>query len=166
MSSFMRAESIAFKLETKPREVSFPRHMESKAERKPILLSSLYGSRVFSVTEMQQYLPKPIFNVLRESLNANKMLDKHVADAVAHAVKGWAMSHGATHYTHWFQPQTNATAEKHDSFLNLKVSTDGTEVHHPTEAFLGHGPGPVHEGSLASLSRSSSSKSPACRCRP
>ena len=71
-----------------------------------------------STTQMQQKrLPKAVYQALRRTITHGEALDPSVADAVATAVKDWAVEHGATHYTHWFQPLTGITAEKHDSFL-------------------------------------------------
>jgi glutamine synthetase len=78
----------------------------------------IYGSYVFSEEVQRQYLPKPIFKRLRRTIDGLEPFDSVIADAVAHGVKEWALSHGATHYTHWFVPMTGSTAEKHDSFLN------------------------------------------------
>ena len=68
-------------------------------------------------TPSAQYLAKPIFQKLRRTIEGHEPFDPAIVDAVAHAVKEWAMAHGATHYTHWFVPMTGSTAEKHDSFL-------------------------------------------------
>ena len=78
----------------------------------------IYGSYVFSEEVQRQYLPKPIFKRLRRTIDGLEPFDSVIADAVAHGVKEWALSHGATHYTHWFVPMTGSTAEKHDSFLS------------------------------------------------
>jgi hypothetical protein len=72
---------------------------------------------------MQAYLPKPVFKSLAAQMAGNGLMNKETADAVAHAVKVWAMERGATHFTHWFQPQNNQTAEKHDSFLSLNYGS-------------------------------------------
>jgi glutamine synthetase len=77
-----------------------------------------FGSLVFGDTEQQKRLPKAAYQALRRTITHGESLDQSVADAVARAVKDWAVEHGATHYTHWFQPLTGITAEKHDSFLN------------------------------------------------
>jgi glutamine synthetase len=79
--------------------------------------ADIYGAYVFGETVQRQYLPKPIFRRLRRVIDGLEPFAPDIADAVAHAVKEWAMSHGATHYTHWFVPMTGSTAEKHDSFL-------------------------------------------------
>jgi glutamine synthetase len=78
----------------------------------------IYGEYVFHETAQRQYLAKPIFRRLRRTIDGLEPFDPVIADAVAHGVKEWAMSHGATHFTHWFVPMTGSTAEKHDSFLN------------------------------------------------
>jgi len=78
----------------------------------------IYGSYVFDEVAQRQYLPKPILRRLRRTIDGLEPFDSVIADAVAHGVKEWALSHGATHYTHWFVPMTGSTAEKHDSFLN------------------------------------------------
>jgi glutamine synthetase len=80
--------------------------------------SDVFGSLVFGDTEQQKRLPKAAYQALRKTCTQGASLDVSVADAVAKAVKDWAVEHGATHYTHWFQPLTGITAEKHDSFLN------------------------------------------------
>ena len=78
----------------------------------------IYGSYVFDEVVQRQYLPKPIFKRLRRTIEGLEPFDSVIADAVAHGIKEWALSHGATHYTHWFVPMTGSTAEKHDSFLS------------------------------------------------
>ncbi len=79
--------------------------------------ANLYGSLVFNEAEQEKRLPKPVYHALRRTVTQGEALDASVADAVASALKDWAVEHGATHYTHWFQPLTGITAEKHDSFL-------------------------------------------------
>ncbi len=85
-----------------------------------------FGSLVFGEIEQQKRLPKSVYQGLRKTVVHGEPLDGSVADAVAKAVKDWAVEHGATHYTHWFQPLTGITAEKHDSFLN--PTPDGKAV--------------------------------------
>jgi glutamine synthetase len=77
-----------------------------------------FGSLVFNDEVQQTRLPKPVYHALRRTMTHGEPLDVSVADAVASAMKEWAVEHGATHYTHWFQPLTGITAEKHDSFLS------------------------------------------------
>src|SRR6478736_3915181 len=88
--------------------------------------TDLFGSLVFNDKIQQQRLPKPAYRALRATITRGEALDLATADAVAAALKDWATEHGATHYTHWFQPLTGTTAEKHDSFLN--PSADGTAI--------------------------------------
>jgi glutamine synthetase len=85
-----------------------------------------FGSLVFNDEVQQTRLPKPIYHALRRTMTHGEGLDISVADAVASAMKEWAVEHGATHYTHWFQPLTGITAEKHDSFLS--PTSDGRAV--------------------------------------
>src|SRR4051794_36711044 len=79
--------------------------------------ADIYGEYVFGEDAQRQYLAKPIFAKLRRTIEGHEPFDPQIVDAVAHGVKEWAMSKGATHYTHWFIPMTGSTAEKHDSFL-------------------------------------------------
>ena len=81
-------------------------------------IPALYGSSVFSEKEMRARLPKEIYKRLKASMAAGEELDPAVADVTASAMKAWAIEQGATHYTHWFQPLTGTTAEKHDSFIS------------------------------------------------
>ncbi|WP_418844869.1 glutamine synthetase III [Parafannyhessea umbonata] len=83
-----------------------------------------YGSLVFTDQDMQERLPKPTYKELRRVIDEGKELNLDIANEVAHAMKDWALEHGATHFTHWFQPLTGITSEKHDSFIN--PNGDGT----------------------------------------
>ncbi len=76
-----------------------------------------FGSNVFSDDVMKAYLPEETYNILKNSVKNGKELDRNIANTVANAMKDWAIQKGATHYSHWFQPLTGITAEKHDSFL-------------------------------------------------
>src|SRR5258708_5708584 len=78
--------------------------------------NQIFGSNVFSVAVQRQRLPKHVYKALQRTLARGEALDTSLADAVAQAMMDWAMEKGATHYTHWFQPLTGSTAEKHDSF--------------------------------------------------
>lgn len=80
-------------------------------------VTEYFGSNVFNETVMKARLPKPIFELVQRAIHNNKRLDSHTASVVAAAMKDWAIEKGATHYTHWFQPMTGITAEKHDSFI-------------------------------------------------
>ena len=77
----------------------------------------LFGSMVFNESVMKERLPKDVFKALKSTISEGTALDPTVANIVANAMKDWAISKGATHYTHWFQPMTGITAEKHDSFI-------------------------------------------------
>src|SRR5437867_3109900 len=85
-----------------------------------------FGSLVFNDEKQQARLPKPAYDALRRTITQGEPLDPSTADAIATALKEWAVEHGATHYTHWFQPLTGITAEKHDSFLS--PTNDGTAI--------------------------------------
>jgi glutamine synthetase len=77
----------------------------------------MFGENVFNETVQKETLPNEVYKALRETIESGKALDVSIAGAVASAMKKWAVSKGATHYTHWFQPLTGLTAEKHDSFI-------------------------------------------------
>jgi len=76
-----------------------------------------FGLNVFNDVVMRSTLPRDVYRSLRRTIDAGETIDMSIADSVANAMKDWALSKGATHYTHWFQPLTNLTAEKHDSFI-------------------------------------------------
>jgi glutamine synthetase len=78
--------------------------------------NQVFGLNVFSPAVQRQRLPRDVFRRLQQTLSRGEILDTSLADAVAQAMKDWALERGATHYTHWFQPLTGSTAEKHDSF--------------------------------------------------
>ena len=82
-------------------------------------LLETFGCNTFNTDAMKHKLPKPVFESLQETIRRGKKLDPSIANEVAHAVKEWALSKGATHFCHWFQPQTGLTAEKHDAFLTF-----------------------------------------------
>src|SRR2546421_2494449 len=98
---------------------------EAKEPRAP-RATDVFGSLVFNDAVQQTRLPKPVYHALRRTMLMGEPLDLSVADAVASAMKEWAVEHGATHYTHWFQPLTGITAEKHDSFIS--PTPDGKAV--------------------------------------
>ncbi len=85
-----------------------------------------FGIDVFNEETMKQRLPKNVFKTLKKTIAEGKELDSSIADVVASAMKDWAIEKGATHYTHWFQPMTGITAEKHDSFIS--PAGDGTVI--------------------------------------
>ena len=86
----------------------------------------IYGSLVFNDKVMRDKLPKDVYKAIRKTIERKSHLELDVANAVAIAMKEWAVEHGATHFTHWFQPLTGFTAEKHDSFIS--PSEDGTVI--------------------------------------
>ena len=81
-------------------------------------LSKIFGSLVFNDNVMREKLPKDVYKILRKTIDEGKPIDPKIANVVANTMKDWAIEHGATHYTHWFQPMTGITAEKHDSFIS------------------------------------------------
>ena len=89
-------------------------------------LTERFGTLVFSDHVRKQYLPSDIYKKLNKTIEDGESLDLDVANAVAHAMKSWAIEHGATHYAHWFQPLSGITSEKHDSFL--EPNHDGTAI--------------------------------------
>ena len=97
--------------------------LQETLNRKPIKIvesekrSSLFGKNVFNKNAMQQYLTSAAYESVMDAIVHGKRIDRKIADQVAVSMKDWAMSKGATHYTHWFQPLTGATAEKHDAFF-------------------------------------------------
>ena len=89
-------------------------------------IPEIYGSLVFNDKIMREKLPKDMYKALKKTIENGTHLELDVANSVAVAMKEWALEHGATHYTHWFQPMTNFTAEKHDSFIS--PTTDGQVI--------------------------------------
>ena len=81
-------------------------------------VAEIFGSNVFNDAVMQERLPKKVYKELKKTIEEGKELDLATADVIAHEMKEWAIEKGATHYTHWFQPLTGVTAEKHDSFIS------------------------------------------------
>jgi glutamine synthetase len=86
-------------------------------------LPELFGALVFNDAAQRQRLPRAVYETLRRTIDAGAELDPRIADTVANAMKDWAIEHGATHFTHWFQPMTGLTAQKHDSFI--RQTADG-----------------------------------------
>lgn len=89
-------------------------------------LTKIFGSNVFNEKVMKELLPKEVYKALKETIEKDTPLKPDVANVVANAMKDWAISRGATHYTHWFQPLTGITAEKHDSFISPEA--DGSVI--------------------------------------
>ncbi|MBN2686800.1 MAG: glutamine synthetase III, partial [Deltaproteobacteria bacterium] len=98
-------------------ELSDSSELESKFDFIGDSAQELFGRNVFSLRVMKTCLPKAVFKSVKETIETGAALDESVADVVAAAMKDWAISKGATHFTHVFYPLTGLTAEKHDSFL-------------------------------------------------
>ena len=86
-------------------------------------VADIFGENVFDDATMQERLPKKVYKDLKKMIEEGKELDLATADVIAHEMKEWAIEKGATHYTHWFQPLTGVTAEKHDSFISAPMET-------------------------------------------
>lgn len=86
----------------------------------------VFGSNVFNDSVMKERLPKQIYKALKKTIDQGVPLDPNVAEVVANALKDWAIEKGATHFTHWFQPMTGLTAEKHDAFIS--PTSDGRVI--------------------------------------
>lgn len=108
--------------------IADPKLLQSGFDYKTSPTSNLWGENVFSLAKMSQRLPKAIFKTLKKTIEAGAALDPSVADAVAEAMKTWALEKGATHYAHVFYPLTGLTAEKHDSFFD--PTSDGGSIAH------------------------------------
>ena len=83
-----------------------------------VKITEVFGKNVFNEAVMKERLPKSVFKKMKKTIEDGAELDPSIANVVAHAMKEWAIERGATHYTHWFQPLTGVTAEKHDSFIS------------------------------------------------
>jgi glutamine synthetase len=94
------------------------KHQLNRVDFKTVHIKDMFGINVFNEEAQRQRLPKTVFKALQNTIKLGATLDPTIADAVASAMKDWAIEKGATHYTHLFQPMTGITAEKHDSFLN------------------------------------------------
>ena len=88
------------------------------------ILKQVFATDVFNDKVMQERLPKKVYSSFKEIVENGGELDITIANVIAHAMKEWAVERGATHYTHWFQPMTGITAEKHDSFLSAQSESD------------------------------------------
>ncbi len=94
---------------------------DGESMSKVISVTEMFGKDVFNDAVMRDRLPKSVYKKLKKTIEDGAELDPSIADVVAHAMKDWAIDHGATHFTHWFQPLTGVTAEKHDSFVSAPV---------------------------------------------
>lgn len=114
--STMRFEALKKTLSRKPQ------HVAEITERR----SELYGQNVFNDNSLKHYLSKEAYEAVKDAIDKGKKIDRKIADHVSAAMKNWAISKGATHYTHWFQPLTGYTAEKHDAFF--EITFDGSAI--------------------------------------
>ena len=89
-------------------------------------IPEIYGTMVFNDRVMRERLPKDVYKAVHKTIENNSHLELDVANSVAAVMKEWAIEHGATHFTHWFQPMTGLTAEKHDGFISPEP--DGTVI--------------------------------------
>ena len=106
MSSNLRFKVVETAFHKKPLEVELPKERPSE----------YFAKYVFNKEKMFKYLPSNVYNALMDVIENGANLDRNIADAVAEGMKRWAMELGVTHYTHWFHPLTEGTAEKHDAF--------------------------------------------------
>ena len=90
-------------------------------------LSDTFGTLIFAGEAMRRYLPDDVHDKLQQTMRRGLPPDPSIANTVAAAMRAWAIEHGATHYTHWFQPLTGSTAEKHDAFLSLDAHGEALE---------------------------------------
>ena len=111
----MRNEIIRDLVSRSPRKFDPPRDEQGRR----LKVSEFYGMNTFDLHQMREKLPKDVFSKLQQTIDAGRKLDAEVANTVAHAIKEWAISRGVSHFTHWFQPQTGSTAEKHEAFINF-----------------------------------------------
>ena len=111
--------------------------VKSQADYTKNSMSEVFGANVFNRATMRMLLPKTVFKAVVRCLDLGETLDPALADVVANAMKDWAVSRGATHYTHWFMPMTGLTAEKHDSFL-VSTGDDGAIIEFSGKNLIRH----------------------------
>jgi glutamine synthetase len=114
-----RRTTIFDRLARVPRSPNGSNGTNGDAHNPPVPTSAYFGVNTFGARQMRDKLPKEVYDQLAASIRQGKKLDLAVAPAVAQVIKEWAISRGVTHFTHWFQPQTGLTAEKHDAFLSF-----------------------------------------------
>jgi len=128
MASPNNPRSMALR-EVTTRPVRITARPEENGVQQPV--SAWYGCNTLSLRQMRAKLPKSVYQKLAAAIRLGKKLDSDIAPTVAQVIKEWAISRGVSHFTHWFQPQTGLTAEKHDAFLNF----DENKL--PIESFTG-----------------------------
>ncbi len=109
-----------------PRHFVVPGYSIGEDERAVSNVSEIFGSLVFNEHVMKERLPAETYAALKRTIEQGRSLDRSIANVVANAMKDWAIEKGATHFTHWFQPMTGITAEKHEGFLSPQK--DGTAI--------------------------------------
>ena len=114
----LRFQALADVMSRAPKMVSIPSSN----------VSDYFGEMVFDNETMAKYLPKEAYRAVKEAIEKGKSIDRKIADSVATGMKAWATGKGATHYTHWFQPLTDGTAEKHDAFIDFGDNSNVIEV--------------------------------------
>ena len=117
----LRFQALAEVMKRTPKMVSLP----------SLKVSDYYGEMVFGKETMARYLSKEAYRAVNSAIEKGAPIDRKVASSIASGMKAWAIEKGATHYTHWFQPLTDGTAEKHDGFIDF--GDDGNII----EAFSG-----------------------------
>lgn len=110
--SFIRFKALEEVLSRKPKKVVFPNEK----------ITDIFGKNVFDIPKMEKYLSREAFKAVETAIQLGTRINRKMADEVAAGMKVWAMENGATHYTHWFHPLTEGTAEKHDAFLSYSAS--------------------------------------------
>ncbi|MDD5136988.1 MAG: glutamine synthetase III, partial [Candidatus Omnitrophica bacterium] len=98
------------------------RGIELEKSGLPKKVSSYFGENTFSLSTMQKHISKKTFEAFRRWMSGGTIITIEEANEIADAMKDWAMAKGATYYTHWFQPMTGLTAEKHDSFISIETA--------------------------------------------
>ncbi|MDB5037913.1 MAG: glutamine synthetase type [Bacteriovoracaceae bacterium] len=116
-----RRDAIIASISRQPRKILRPTDLDGK----PLVVSQYFGSLTFGLDQMKSKLSKDSYQALLAMVNRGTRLTKEVSDEIANVVKDWAISQGAGHFCHWFQPMTGLTAEKHDSFIQTRTSETG-----------------------------------------
>jgi len=111
----------------KAAELAISRPVEDMEKVESLKATSIYGKNVFTVAKMKDYLSKSTYKELVQNIGENTNISRDLAEHIAQAMKTWAISNGATHYTHWFQPLTGSTAEKHDAFFEPDENGEAIE---------------------------------------
>jgi hypothetical protein len=93
------------------------------------IVSEYFGENVFDLPKMERFLSKEAYKIVKRAINEGKSLSRLEADMVATGLKAWAIGKGATHYTHWFHPLTDGTAEKHDGFIEMNFLFSRSQTH-------------------------------------